>query len=135
MRYFKAKKVVDELTTKSFSQINDKDKIYRYEEKDGVEYLGVDSADIPTLLKAQPVELEVKELTYDEIKPVLDDCRLMKDFNAIVEKEIAEKYSVGREFKMLNLAATDQERLDYEAFKEAVKAPVRLLKKDMGLVA
>ena len=135
MKYFRAKKVVDELSTKQFKSANNNDdRIIHYAESDGFEYLGIESADLSALLAAQPVELEVAELTFAEIKPILDNCKMMKDFNSIIEGQIAEKYSFGRELKMRDLLVTDPERIEYEAVKESVKAPIRLKKQEFGLI-
>ena len=134
MKYFRAKKIVDEFTTKSFSQINNTDKVVHYAEIDAVQYFGVDSTDLPALLTAQAEELDVQELTYAEIKPILNECRKMKDFDLEIENGISTKYTVGREFKMKDLSLTDPKRIEYEAFKESVKSPIRLRKIELGLI-
>lgn len=134
MRYFKAKKVITEFTTLSFNSTNQEDKVIHYDEIDGVEYLGVESANIKALLSQQHAEIEVVEITFAEAKPVLDNCRMMNDLNAIIEKKIAEKYSIPREIKMLKLAATDPARVAYQAYVDECKVNINLMKLDKGLV-
>ena len=50
------------------------------------------------------------------------------------ESQILERYSVGREFKMKELPSTDPERVEYEAYKQSVKIPIRLKKVEFGLI-
>lgn len=134
MRYFKAKKVVTEYTTLSFGSSNQEDKIIHYDEIDGVEYLGVDSADANALLAQQPAEIEAAEITFAEVKPILDNCKMMKDYNTIIEQKIAEKYSIPQEIKMLKLSTTDTNRMAYQAYVDSCKAEVRPMKLEKGLV-
>lgn len=134
MRYFKAKKVVTEFTTLSFNSTNQEDKIIHYDEIDGVEYLGVESADVEGLLAKQPAEIEVVEITFAEAKPILDNCRMMKDYNTIIEGKIAEKYSIPQEIKMLKLSTTDVSRIAYQAYVDKCKADIKPLKLEKGLV-
>ena len=133
MRYFKAKKVITEFTTLSFGSTNQEDKIIHYDELDEVEYLGVDSADVDILAK-QPAEIEAVELTFAEIKPILDNCRMMIEYNSIIERKIAEKYSIPQEIKMLKLSVTDETRIAYQSYVDECKAEVRPSKLAMGLV-
>lgn len=134
MRYFKAKKVITEHTTLSFVSTNQEDKIIHYAEIDSVEYLGVDSADTDGLLAQQPQEIEVEELTFAEIKPILDKSALMKDYNTIIEAKIAEKYSIPQEIKMLKLPENDSERIAYQNYVDTCKAEVRPMKLEKGLI-
>jgi hypothetical protein len=134
MRYFKAKKVITEFTTLSFGSTNQEDKIIHYDEIDEVEYLGVESADVEGLLAKQPAEIEAVEINFAEAKPILDNCRMMKDYNTIIEGKIAEKYSIPQEIKMLKLSATDATRIAYQSYIDEWKAEVRPSKLAMGLV-
>jgi len=134
MRYFKAKKVITEFTTLSFGSTNQEDKIIHYDEIDGVEYLGVDSADVDTLLAQQPAEIEAVEITFAEAKPVLDNCRMMKEYNSIIERKIAEKYSITKEIGLLKLTKTDPVQVVYQKYVDECKAQVRPSKLIMGLV-
>jgi hypothetical protein len=133
MKYFRAKEVVKDNTTLSLRTMN-QEKMIHYHADEDVNYFGVETEDVESFLAAQPAEIEATELTFAEIKSILDDCRMMKDFNTMIENQIAEKYSVGREFKMRDLPATDPERVEYESFKESVKVPIRLKKLEFGLV-
>ncbi|MDP3444565.1 MAG: hypothetical protein Q8T08_17030, partial [Ignavibacteria bacterium] len=114
MKYFRAKKIVTELTTLLIRPI-DQEKLLNYHSEDEYEYYGVETEDLDSLLAAQLPELEAQELSYQEIKPILDNCRMMIDFNSIIESQIAERYSFGRELKMRDLLPTDPERIEYEA--------------------
>ena len=84
------------------------------------------------LLAAQTVE--AIELTFAEIEPILKTCCRMSDYDKIIETKIAKRYSVGKELKMRDLPLTDPERIEYEVFKESIKAPIRSQKKEMGLI-
>jgi len=134
MRYFKAKKVVTEFTTLSFGSTNQDDKVIHYDEIDGFEYLGVESVDVDGLSVQQPAEIEAVEITFAEAKPILDNCRMMNDLNAIIEKKIAEKYSLPKEIKMLKLTKTDPERVTYQQYVDSCKTGVNLLKVANGLI-
>jgi len=133
VKYFRAKKIVTELTTISVHQPGE-EKILFYNSSDDLDYFGVDTQNVEGFIASQPVELEVQELSYQDMKPILDNCQLMSDFNSIIEKQIAEKYSFGRELKMRDLSLNDPERAEYEAFKESIKIPVRLKKVEFGLI-
>jgi len=83
---------------------------------------------------AQHPECEVEELTFEDVQPILNECALMKSFNEIIERKIAEKYTIGRELKMVKLDYDDPERIEYEGFVEAVKTPIREMKREKGLI-
>lgn len=133
MKYFRAKEVVIDNTTLSL-HASGMEKVICYHSDENFNYYGIETEDAASILSAQPVEIEATELTYAEIKPKLDNCRMMQDFNTMIEEQIAEKYSVGREFKMRDLPTDDPERVEYEAFKETVKAPIRVKKQELGLL-
>lgn len=133
MKYFRAKEVVKDNTTLSLRAVN-QEKMIHYHADDDINYFGVETEDVESFLASQSAEIEATELTFTEIKSILDDCRMMKDFNTMIENQIAEKYSVGREFKMRDLPATDPERIEYEAFKAYVKTPIRMKKQEFGLI-
>ncbi len=133
MKYFKAKKIITELTTLLINQIN-QEKLIHYHDDGEYDYYGVETEDIDGFIAAQYPELEAKELSYQEVKQILDNCRLMKEFDNIIEQKIAERYSIGRELKMRDLSPTDPERIEYESYKESVKAPIRLKKIEFGLI-
>ena len=132
MKYFSAKEVVKDNTTLSLRSIN-QEKLIHYQTDGDVNYFGVETDDVTAFLAAQSAEIEATELTFEAIKPILDNCRMMKDFDTIIEDQIAERYSIGRELKMRDLTTTDPDRVEYETFKESIKTPIRLLKVDFGL--
>lgn len=131
MKYFASKKIITDVTTIS---VRSDEKIIYYKSTDQLEYIGIDVPDAASFIDSQPAELEVTEMSYEEIKPILDNCNMMNELNKIIENQIADKYSVGREFKMRDLEPDNIERTEYENFKELVKAPIRLLKQEMGLI-
>lgn len=132
MRYFKIKIIVDEFTTKRFDYMNT-EKHYNYDEIDGYEYVGLDDENTDYILSQQLPELEITELSFSEIEPILEDCQKMKDLDLIIETAIAKKYSLGKELKMRDLPDGDEHRKQYEDFKEMIKGPIRQMKKDYGL--
>ena len=130
MRYFKVKRIITDYETKSlvaenqikYAEIVDDDQVF--------EIIGAETIDEA----AQHGECEVEELTFDEVQPILKECHLMKSYNEIIERKIAARYSIGRELKMVKLAVDDPERLEYEASVESVKAPIREMKREKGLI-
>jgi hypothetical protein len=132
MRYFKVKRIITDTTTLSFNA-NGNEMIV-YDSDDIYDYVGVNVDDSEMLLVMQNSEIEAEELSYETIKPILENCKKMLDYDLIIEAEIAKKYTVGREFKMKELPITDPKRIEYEAYKEIQKAPIRLLKIEKGLL-
>lgn len=132
MRYFIVKQVVTEYTTLSIV-LEAGDTAILYHQDGTYGYWGVQTEDENFLTKQHP-ECEAEEISFADIQNILRDCRMMKDYDAMIEKKIAEKYSIGRELKMRDLAPDSLERIEYEEYKEAVKAPIRLLKKAAGLI-
>lgn len=134
MRYFKVKKIVTEYETKSLvaeNQIKYAELTVSSEVGEQVyEIIGAENIEEA----AQHEECAVEELTFEEAQPILNECALMKSFNEIIERKIAEKYSIGRELKMVKLPSNDPERVEYEAFIESVKAPIRVMKQEKGLI-
>ena len=109
------------------------EKHYSYAEINGYEYVGIDSDNTDYILTQQPVELEATEQTYEQIKPILENCQTMKDLDSIIETGISKKYTVGKEFKMRDLPVDNPERVEYENYKASVKAPIHDLKIERGL--
>jgi hypothetical protein len=109
-------------------------KTYNYHRDSNYEYHGVETEDIASFISSQPAELEISQLTYLEIEHILRDCKMMKDLDSIIETRIADRYSTGKELKMRDLAADHPDRIEYEEYKESVKAPIRQKKKDIGLI-
>lgn len=130
MRYFKAKLIVTEHETKSLVAENQIKYAEIVEQEQVFEIIGVETIDE----SAQHPECEVEELTFEEAQPILNECALMKSFNEIIERKIAEKYSIGRELKMVKLDYDDPERIEYDGFVEAVKTPIREMKREKGLI-
>lgn len=129
MKYFKAKRVITEHTTLT---IEGMDVIFY--DYDGVyDYCGVADVDVNSFLNSQPPEIEAEELTFQEIKPTLQFCKKMLDLDKIIEKDIAKKYSMGRELKLRDLPVNDPERIEYEEYKEICKEQIRAIKVEMGL--
>ncbi|MGK9367511.1 hypothetical protein ACSSWA_01260 [Melioribacter sp. Ez-97] len=132
MKYFKKKNKSAAYTVITPVELYAKRIIYYHQDNDYA-YIGVETDDVNNFINSQPSELEMIELTFDEIKEILDNSRLMREFDNIIEDEIAKKYSIGRELKMRDLPPDDPERLQYEAYKESIKEKVRLLKIEAGL--
>ena len=135
MRYFKVKQIITEHETKSLvaeNQIKYAELVQAsgYKEDQVFEIIGAATIDEA----AQHPECEVEELAFSEVSTILNECALMKSYNEIIERKIAEKYSIGRELKMVKLPSNDPERLEYETFIESIKAPVRVMKQEKGLI-
>jgi len=126
MKYYKAKQVIADGTTISFKG----EKVIHYAKIDGVEYLGTEDDPVAE----QSVEIAAQELTYAEIKPILDSCHLMKTINGMIENEIAEHYSIQQEIKMVKLPETDPARIAYQTYVDACKALFRPMKQQYGLI-
>lgn len=137
MRYVKVKSIVDEISTKQIKGDGNVN-VFNYYGKtpDGFEHYGVntDEAGLDNFLAAQDDEIEAQEETYEDVLPVLQTSFSMIEFNRIIEREIAKRYSVGKEFKMRDLSGDDPERIEYEEYKSAIKERINLLKKEAGLI-
>ena len=130
MRYFKVKQIITEHATKSLVAENQIKYAEMVEQEQVYEIIGAENIDET----AQHPECEVEELTFEEVQPILNECALMKSFNEIIERKIAEKYTIGRELKMVKLDYDDPERIEYETFVGSVKAPIREMKREKGLI-
>jgi predicted rRNA methylase YqxC with S4 and FtsJ domains len=133
VKYFKAKKIVSELTTSSIHPL-DQEKLICYDFDGTFEYYGVDLPDLTAFIAAQSPELLTQEVAYIDIKSILDNCQKMKDFNAIIERQIADQYTLGRELKMRDLVLTDPDRITYENYKTSIKTAVNTKKVEFGLI-
>lgn len=137
MKYVKAKKIVDELSTKQIKGFMNIIIFTFYgSSNDGFDHYGVntDDAGLLNLIASQDALIEAQEETYLEIAPLLKSCRMMNEYDKIVERKIAEKYSIGKEFKMRDLPPDNPDRIEYENYKSAIKTDVRLMKIEMGLL-
>lgn len=132
MQYFKIKKVVTEHTTLSLVY-DESDTVFKYDEIDGYEYWGVQTEDVNFLMK-QHIECEVEELTFAEIKPILENCPMMKRINNRIEEEIAKKYTVAQEIGLTNSDWNSIEYIAYRNYVDQCKTKFNQLKIDFGLV-
>jgi predicted ATP-binding protein involved in virulence len=133
MKYLKAKKIVSGLTTLSIHPLDLEELIY-YDFDGTFEYYGVDLPDLTALIAAQSPDVSAQEVAFTDIQSILNNCQKMKDFNAIIESQIADQYTLGREFKMRDLALTDPDRITYENYKTSIKTAIRTKKVEKGLV-
>jgi hypothetical protein len=127
MYYYKSNIIVTEYSTLTLVG----EGLIQYAGIDGCGYYGSEQQ---IDMNVQHPECEVEELTFEEVQPILNECALMKSFNEIIDRKIAEKYTIGRELKMVKLDYDDPERIEYEGFIEAVKAPIREMKREKGLI-
>lgn len=131
MKYLRLKKVVTEHTTLSLVN-NTEDPAYKYAEILGYQYWGVDTeADI---IADQHPECEAEELTFAEIQPILNNCKMMRDINKLIEEEIAKKYTIPQEIGLTNGDQSSQEYNNYRTYVSECKAKFQQLKIDRGLV-
>ena len=84
MKYFKSKKVQSKGTTLDLVTLEGESRI-QYENINEVTWNGVNTND-GTFLERQHVECAVEELTFEQIKPILDNCRLMLEFQDLLKK-------------------------------------------------
>lgn len=132
MKYFRIKKIKSDYSIITPNELYAEKIIYYHQDND-YNYIGVNTTNINDFINSQPVELEIQELSYDEIKDILENCQLMREYDKIIEREIGKKYSIGRELKMRDLPIDDPQRIEYENYKETIKQKIRLLKIEMGL--
>lgn len=131
MKYIKLKKVVTEHTTLSLVN-NTEDPAYKYAEEGELEYWGVNTE--ANILTEQHTECEAEELTFAEIQPVLNNCKLMRDINKLIENEIAKEYTLAQEIGLTNSDWESQEYIDYRAYVAECKAKFLPMKITAGLV-
>ena len=129
MKYFRYKPVVTEYTTLSLV-VPDGVVAYQYTEN----LAGVDIADSEAFLAQQHPECEVSEQTFQEVENELKECRMFHDINAIVQRMIAERYSIPDEIKMVKLAVDHPERVTYQAYVDECRAYGRAMKVERGLI-
>ena len=129
MKYFKSKTVVTEYTTLSIV-IPDGVISYQYTET----LAGVDIADSEAFLAQQHPECEVTELTFQDVESELKECRMFHDINAIVQRMIAERYSIPDEIKMVKLPIDHPERVAYQNYVDECRAYGRTMKVQRGLI-
>lgn len=132
MNYIKLKKVVTEHTTLSLVH-SEEEQAYRYAEEGEFEYWGVATEDENFLAK-QHAECEAEELTFAQIQSILNNCKLMKDINQLIEKEIAKKYTLAEELGLTNTNWDTQEYFDYRTYVDECKAKFLPMKVERGLV-
>ena len=129
MKYFRYKAVVTEYTTLSLV-VPDGVVAYQYTET----LAGVDITDSQEFLAQQHPECEVTELTFQDVENELKECRMFHDISAIVQKLIAEKYSIPDEIKMVKLAVDHPERVAYQTYVDECRAYGRAMKVERGLI-
>ena len=129
MKYFRFKSVVTEYTTLSIV-IPDGVTSYQYTET----LAGVDITDSEAFLAQQHPECEVTEVTFQEVEQELKECRMFHDINAIVQRMIAERYSIPDEIKMVKLAVDHPERVVYQTYVDECRAYGRAMKAERGLI-
>ena len=129
MKYFRYKPVVTEYTTLSLV-VPDGVVAYQYTET----LAGVDIADSEEFLAQQHPECEVTELTFQEVESELKECRMFHDINAIVQRMIAERYSIPDEIKMVKLPIDHPERVAYQNYVDECRAYGRTMKVQRGLI-
>jgi hypothetical protein len=123
MRYFKVKKVIVPPPTDTTLGIvvTGEEKENVFDEIDGYQYIGVDTADENFLAK-QHAACEVEELSFGTIQPILKECPLYESINQIVRTKIRQKYSTDDELKLNRVAnslpktQTPQEFTDYNSY-------------------
>lgn len=91
MKYYKVKQIVTEYTTLSIV-LEAGETAILYSQDGNMQYWGVDNTDENFLTKQHP-ECEVEEMAYDEIKPILDNSRLSKEFNKMEDDGTNSKYN------------------------------------------
>ena len=129
MKYFRYKAVVTEYTTLSLV-VPDGVVAYQYTEN----LAGVDITDSEAFLAQQHPECEVTELTFQEVESELKECRMFHDINAIVQRMIAERYSIPDEIKMVKLPIDHPERVAYQNYVDECRAYGRTMKVQRGLI-
>ena len=129
MKYFRYKPVVTEYTTLSLV-VPDGVVAYQYTEN----LAGVDIADSEAFLAQQHPECEVSEQTFQEVENKLKECRTFHDINAIVQRMIAERYSIPDEIKMVKLPIDHPERVAYQNYVDECRAYGRTMKVQRGLI-
>ena len=129
MKYFKHKAVVTEYTTLSLV-VPDGVVAYQYTEN----LAGVGIADSEAFLAQQHPECEVTELTFQDVESELKECRMFHDINSIVQRMIAERYSIPDEIKMVKLAVDHPERVTYQTYVDECRAYGRAMKVERGLI-
>ena len=95
---------------------------------------GVDIADSEEFLAQQHPECEVTELTFQDVESELKECRMFHDINAIVQRMIAERYSIPDEIKMVKLPIDHPERVAYQNYVDECRAYGRTMKVQRGLI-
>ena len=129
MKYFRYKPVVTEYTTLSLV-VPDGVVAYQYTEN----LAGVDIADSEAFLAQQHPECEVTEQTFQDVESELKECRMFHDINAIVQRMIAERYSIPDEIKMVKLPIDHPERVAYQKYVDECRAYGRTMKVQRGLI-
>ena len=129
MKYFKFRSVTTDFTTLSIVIPYDT-VAYQYTET----LAGVDIADSEAFLAQQHPECEVTELTFQDVESELKECRMFHDIDAIVQKLIAEEYSIPDEIKMVKLAVDHPERVTYQTYVDECRAYGRAMKVERGLI-
>ena len=129
MKYFRYKPVVTEYTTLSLV-VPDGVVAYQYTEN----LAGVDIADSEAFLAQQHPECEVTEQTFQDVESELKECRMFHDINAIVQRMIAERYSIPDEIKMVKLPIEHPERVAYQNYVDECRAYGRTMKVQRGLI-
>lgn len=84
-------------------------------------------------IKAEIHNYQFDELTFAECKGYLENSHLNKELNKLISNRIREKYSVDDEISLLKKADTDEAKIAYNTFVDAIKAEVNTKKVEYGL--
>ena len=131
MKYYKSKEVITKYTVLRLVY-NPEEEIILYDKINDIEYYGVKNVQ-DGFLDKQHAECEVTEMKFEEIKTILDNCRLMQQFNDAIEREIAVKYSIAKEIGITNSDHNGEEYTAYREYVNACKERVNKLKIEWGL--
>lgn len=84
-------------------------------------------------IKAEIHNYQFDELTFAECKGYLETSHLNKELNKLISDRIREKYSIDNEISLLKKADTDEAKIAYNSFVDAIKAEVNTKKIEYGL--
>jgi len=133
MYYYQYKKIIKENTTLQII-IPENVKSYQYDEINGITYIGCSQK---LNSDEQHIECEVKEIEYAKIKPILENCYLMKNINETIINDIRKKYSIDDEFNLIKKAMinkNDIEYLEMQKYINYIKNLHKTTKIEIGLI-
>jgi hypothetical protein len=132
MRYYRAKKTLENNTTINIIPVNN-EKIIFYDYIDGYEYVSVESEDYNNFEINQNPLCELAQLQYEEIKEVLINCHIYKDINKQVKDKIRTLYDEGDEISMLYEDNSSEKFIKYRNHVEECKIWGNEQKTKLGL--